>query len=168
MLPTQILLNNFLYDLAQLTIPLDRVDPAYTIKPRKWDIGAIRSFMLWIGPLSSIYDFLTFFVLLRLFHASERLFHTGWFVESLATQTLVLFVIRTVGRPWRNRPSPALVLTTLGATAVALALPYSPLAGALGFVPLPLPFFAFLTLATLTYLGLVELVKGRLMRKLIR
>ena len=95
MLPTQILLNNFLYDMAQVTIPTDNVDAAYVRAPQRWDIRLIRNFMLFIGPISSIYDFLTFYVLLVLLHAKEAEFHTGWFVESLATQTLVLFVIRT-------------------------------------------------------------------------
>jgi len=99
MLPTQILLNNFLYDLAQVTIPTDNVDDAFIRTPQRWNIGIIRRFMLMIGPISSIYDFLTFGALLWVFHASEALFQTGWFVESLATQTLVLFVIRTAGNP---------------------------------------------------------------------
>ena len=98
MLPTQILLNNLLYDLAQITIPTDNVDDTYLQKPQRWDIGLIRNFMIFIGPISSIFDFLTFYVLLHFFHSSEALFHTGWFVESLATQTLVLFVIRTSGK----------------------------------------------------------------------
>ena len=166
MLPTQILLNNFLYDLAQVTIPTDHVDRAYTLQPHRWDVRGIRNFMLWIGPLSSLYDFLTFFVLLRLFHAPERLFHTGWFVESLATQTLVLFVIRTAGRPWRDRPSWPLALTTVGVVIVGAVLPWTPLAGLLGFQPLPLAFFGFLLGATATYLLLVELVKRRLVRRL--
>ena len=97
MLPTQILLNNLLYDVAQITIPTDHVDRAYINRPQRWDMHLIRDFMLFIGPVSSIFDFLTFFVLLRVLHATEPLFHTGWFVESLATQTLVLFVIRTMG-----------------------------------------------------------------------
>src|SRR5207249_3561217 len=105
MLPIQILVNNFLYDLAQVTIPTDRVDPDFVEHPQRWNIKLIRNFMLGIGPISSIYDFLTFFALLRVFRASEALFHTGWFVESLATQTLVLFVIRTAGNPFRSRPS---------------------------------------------------------------
>ena len=105
MLPTQILLNNFLYDLAQITIPTDNVDAAYLRRPQRWDMRVIRDFMLFIGPISSVFDFLTFYVLLRVFHADETLFHTGWFVESLATQTLVLFVIRTMGNPLRSRPS---------------------------------------------------------------
>src|SRR5581483_8425274 len=91
MLPTQILLNNFLYDLAQVTIPTDNVDSSFVRKPRHWDIRLIRRFMVLIGPISSVYDFLTFYAMLAVFKAGEALFHTGWFVESLATQTLVLF-----------------------------------------------------------------------------
>jgi Mg2+-importing ATPase len=105
MLPMQILLNNFLYDLAQVTIPTDTVDASFIQKPHRWDIQLIRNFMIFIGPISSLFDFLMFFILIALFHASEPLFHTGWFVESLATQTLVLFVIRTAGNPLRSRPS---------------------------------------------------------------
>jgi Mg2+-importing ATPase len=156
-----------LYDLAQVTIPTDRVDDDYMVKPRKWEIRGIRNFMLWVGPLSSIYDFLTFAVLLLVFHASEAEFHTGWFVESLATQTLVVFVIRTVGRPWRSRPSAALALTVVLTTAVGIVLPFSPLAPELGFVPLPPRFFAFLVVATVTYLALVEVLKPRLMKKIV-
>lgn len=166
MLPTQILLNNFLYDLAQVTIPTDNVDVSYIHKPRRWNIGLIRRFMLYIGPISSLYDFLTFFALLRIFHAGEVLFHTGWFVESLATQTLVLFVIRTAKNPLRSRPSRALTATTLAVVSVGIALPFTPLAAVLGFTPLPPLFFAFLAGVTATYLLLVELVKRRLMRRL--
>jgi P-type Mg2+ transporter len=164
MLPLQILLNNFLYDLAQVTIPTDNVDESFVMKPQRWDIAVIRKFMLVIGPISSLYDFATFFVLLRVFHAGEALFHTGWFVESLATQTLVLFVIRTAGNPLRSRPSAALAATTLLIVAVAGALPYMPFATSLGFVPLPASFFMFLTLVTATYLAVVEVVKRRLLR----
>jgi Mg2+-importing ATPase len=162
MLPTQILLNNFLYDLAQVTIPTDRVDESYVRKPQRWDVRVIRNFMLGIGPLSSIYDFLTFFALLWVFRASEPQFHTGWFVESLATQTLVLFVIRTTGNPLRSRPSLPLALTTIAIVIVGAALPFSPLAHLLGFTPLPASFFAFLAGVTVTYLLLVEAVKRRL------
>ena len=123
MLPTQILLNNFLYDLAQVTIPTDHVDAAFIQTPQRWDIGLIRRFMLVIGPISSIYDFLTFGVLLRVFHASEALFHTGWFVESLATQTLVLFVIRTAGNPLRSRPSLPLAVTTVLVVLIGVSCP---------------------------------------------
>jgi Mg2+-importing ATPase len=168
MLPTQILLNNFLYDLAQITIPTDTVDESFVVRPQRWNIGFIRNFMLVIGPISSAYDFLTFFVLVAVFHAPEALFHTGWFVESLATQTLVLFVIRTAGNPLRSRPSVPLATTTILIVCVALVLPVTPLAGPLGFVPLPGPYFAFLGVATATYLLLVEIVKRRLMRRLVR
>ena len=162
MLPTQILVNNFLYDLAQITIPSDNVDDAFIQKPHHWDIGLIRRFMFWIGPISSVYDFLTFYVLLQVFHAGAAEFHTGWFVESLATQTLVIFVIRTFGNPLKSRASRPLTLAAIGVVLVGALLPYTPLAGLLGFVPLPPLYFVFLTLATLTYLGLVELVKRRL------
>jgi Mg2+-importing ATPase len=168
MLPKQVLLNNFLYDLAQVTIPTDRVDEALVRRPRRWDIRLIRNFMLAVGPISSIFDFLTFFVLLRLFEAGPSLFQSGWFVESLATQTLVLFVIRTAGRPWASRPSAALVATTAAVLLVGVLLPFTPLAGPLGFVPLPAGFFAFLAAATLAYLAAVELTKGHLMARLLR
>ena len=159
MLPTQILLNNFLYDAAQITIPTDNVDKQYIRRPRKWDMKLIRNFMIFIGPISSIYDFLTFFVLLRVFHAAEPEFHTGWFVESLATQTLVLFVIRTMGNPLKSRPSSRLAFTTILMVAIGVLLPYSPLASLLGFTKLPLPFFTFLAISTATYLLLVEFAK---------
>ncbi len=163
MLPTQILLNNFLYDLAQITIPTDNVDASYIDKPRRWDIKLIKQFMLYIGPISSIYDFLTFYALLKIFNASEAEFHTGWFVESLATQTLVLFVIRTAGNPFHSRPSLPLVLTTLLVVLIGIVLPFSPLAKVFGFTPLPGMFFLFLGVTVITYLLLVELVKRRLM-----
>ncbi|WP_441287282.1 magnesium-translocating P-type ATPase [Sorangium sp. KYC3313] len=166
MLPAQILLNNFLYDLAQITIPTDNVDASFVRKPRRWDIALIRRFMMVIGPISSLYDFLTFYVLLRVFRAPAPLFRTGWFVESLATQTLVIFVIRTMGSSFKSSPSRALAATTLGVVAVALALPYSPFAGLLGFVPLPPGFFLFLAGATLTYLAIVEAIKRVLMRRI--
>ena len=164
MLPTQILLNNFLYDLAQVTIPTDNVDPVYIQSPQKWNVRIIRNFMIAIGPISSIFDFLTFYILLAVFRSSETFFHTGWFVESLATQTLVLFVIRTAGRPWSNRPSLPLASTTILIVIAGLVLPFSPLARPLGFVPLPAPFFLFLAAAVISYLILVELVKARLVR----
>ena len=163
MLPTQILLNNFLYDASQLTIPSDNVDEEYMRRPRPWDMKMVRNFMLLIGPISSIYDFLTFYVLLHFFHASQPEFHTGWFVESLATQTLVIFVIRTMGNPLKSRPSLPLAITTILIVATGVFLPYSPLTRLFGFVPLPAPFFVFLAVSTVTYLVLVELGK-RLLR----
>jgi len=120
-----------------------------------------------IGPISSIYDFLTFGVLLWVFRASEALFQTGWFVESLATQALVLFVIRTAGNPLRSRPSLPLAATTVLVVLIGVILPFTPLATTLGFVPLPSVYFVFLGGVTVTYLGLVELVKRRLLRKLL-
>lgn len=165
MLPAQVLLNNFLYDLSQLTIPLDRVDPDYIRKPQHWDIGAIQRFMVFIGPISSLYDFLTFFVLLHVFHATAAEFHTGWFVESLATQTLVLLVIRTAGSPFRSRPAGTLVLTVALALAAGLWLPFSFFSTRLRFTPLPGSYFAFLAAATLSYLALVEFAKRRLLQR---
>ncbi|HTR50341.1 MAG TPA: magnesium-translocating P-type ATPase [Kofleriaceae bacterium] len=161
MLPIQILLNNFLYDFAQITIPTDNVEAAYLRKPQRWDIQTIRRFMWLAGPISSAYDFLTFFVLLYGFGFSATKFHTGWFVESLATQTLVLFVIRTAARPWRDRPSVPLAVTTLGVAALGVALPFTSVAHLLGFEPLPLLYFAFLVAAVGSYLVVVELVKAR-------
>src|SRR5712692_5534306 len=123
--------------------------------------------MMIIGPISSIYDFLTFGVLLWLFHASTNapLFHTGWFVESLCTQTLVVFIIRTAGNPLRSRPSRPLMITVLLVVAIGILLPYTPLAVPLGFTPLPGLYFLFLIAMTVTYLLFVELVKRPLMRR---
>ncbi len=165
MLPTQILLNNLLYDLAQLTIPTDNVDETYLRKPQHWDISLIRNFMVYIGPISSIFDFLTFYVLLRVFHTNEAQFHTGWFIESLATQTLVLFVIRTAKNPLLSRPSRPLIATCLAAVGVGILLPFSPLASMLGFTTMPASYFAFLAVATGAYLLLVEFAKKRLLRR---
>jgi Mg2+-importing ATPase len=166
MLPTQILLNNFLYDLAQVTIPSDNVDDRYLRRPQRWDMRVIRDFMLGIGPISSIFDFLTFYALLRYFHANERLFHTGWFVESLATQTLVLFVIRTMGNPFHSRPSRSLMVTTLLIVAIGLALPVTPVASLLGFTRLPVSYLAFLAVVTIAYLALVDVAKRQLAQRL--
>jgi P-type Mg2+ transporter len=165
MLPLQILLNNFLYDLSQVAIPSDRVDRSYLVKPRHWNIAFIRRYMLLIGPVSSAYDFATFGVMLGVFHADAALFRTGWFVESLATQTLVIFVIRTAGRPWRSPPSRALALGVGSSLAVGVALPFTPLAGWLGFTPLPPLFFGVLAAMVVTYLGLVEVVKSFFYRR---
>src|SRR5262249_15592342 len=143
------------------------VDPIYIRKPQHWNIAIIRNFMLIIGPISSIYDFLTFYFLLHAFRATEVLFHTGWFVESLATQTLVLFVIRTAKAPWTNRPSVPLTVTTILCVMIGIVLPFSKFADGLGFTPLPGAYFVFLLFATATYLLLVEIVKRKLMRKLL-
>jgi Mg2+-importing ATPase len=168
MLPRQILLNDFLYDLAQVTIPTDNVDASYVRSPRHWDIGLVRDFMFVMGPLSSVYDLVTFGALLWIFQASAPLFQTGWFVESLATQTLVLFVIRTAGNPLRSRPSIPLATTTVLVVLVGLVLPFTPIAPALGFLPLPLLYYAFVAVVVATYLVLANAVKGRLLRRLDR
>ena len=168
MLPLQILLNNFLYDLSELPLPLDNVDEEDLARPRRWDMGFIRNFMMSIGPISSIFDFLTFWLLLKLLHADERLFHTGWFVESLATQVMVIFIIRTRGSPFKSRPHPALLLTSLGIVGLAMILPFTPLAAMLGFTPLPLEFFGLLAGLMIVYLVLVEVVKRWFYRRLAR
>jgi Mg2+-importing ATPase len=165
MLPTQILLNNLLYDVAQLTIPTDTVDASYLAWPQRWDISNIRRFMLWLGPVSSLFDVLTFVALLELFHFDQAAFHTGWFVESLATQVLVLFVIRTRGRPWKSAPSVPLVATSLLMVLVGAILPYTPLAGTLGMVVLPFQYLLFVALIIPIYLTAVELLKGWLVRR---
>jgi Mg2+-importing ATPase len=159
MLPTQILLNNMLYDLSETAIPLDRVDADELKRPQGWDMAFIRNFMWTIGPVSSLFDFLTFYILLTVLEANEALFQTGWFIESLATQTLVIFVIRTRGNPLLNRPSPVLVATSCTVVALAAWLPYSPLAAYFGFVAPPLKFFLILVGMVVVYLALVEAVK---------
>jgi Mg2+-importing ATPase len=160
MLPGQILLNNLLYDSSQLAIPTDHVDAEQLTAPAHWDIAFIRRFMLFFGPLSSLFDFLTFWVMLQVFHAGPALFRSGWFVESLATQTLVIFAIRTRRVPFlRSRPSIPLLAAALGAVAVGVVLPFSPLSRVLGFQPLPIGFFAALAGMVLAYLVLIELAK---------
>jgi Mg2+-importing ATPase len=164
MTASQILINNFLYDSSQLSIPSDNVDEAMLLKPRHWDVQVLRRFMVGVGPISSAFDFLTFFVLLRLFHASQAEFQTGWFVESLATQTLVLFVIRTAGNPFRSRPSIPLLATILLVVGVGIAFPYLRIGRYFGFTPLPWTFFAFLLLATVAYLAAVNVAKRFVIR----
>jgi Mg2+-importing ATPase len=156
MLPLQVLLNNLLYDVSEIALPLDNVDAQDLQQPRQWDMGFIRNFMLSIGPISSVFDFLTFYGLSLLFGLQESLFRTGWFVESMVTQVLVIFVIRTRLNPLRSRPNRWLVLTSVAVLAVALALPFSPLAPLLGFAPLPAVYFAWLAALLLTYLLAVE------------
>lgn len=166
MLPSQILLNNTLYDISQASIPTDNVDEEALRKPRHWDIGLIKRYMIFFGPLSSLYDFLTFAVMLVVFNANESLFQTGWFVESLATQVLVVFIIRTSRIPfYKSRPSKWLVSTCLTVVAIGVALPYSPLAPGLGFSPLPPLYFACLLGLVGTYLLLIMWLRGRFLRR---
>jgi Mg2+-importing ATPase len=159
MRPVQVLLNNFLYDVSEIPIPMDSVDEEFMRRPRHWDMAFVRKFMLVIGPVSSIFDFLTFYIMLHVFRAGEQLFQTGWFVESLATQVLVIFVIRTRGNPLRSRPSRLLTLTSLGVVAVGALLPITSLGRTLGFVPPPAAFFLILAAMVAMYLGAVQAVK---------
>jgi len=160
MLPSQILLNNLLYDASQLTIPTDRVDPEQLHAPSHWDISFIRRFMLFFGPVSSLFDFLTFALMLGVFHAGPDLFRAGWFAESLATQTLIIFAIRTRRSPFtRSRPSAPLLVAALTTVAVGVLLPMSPISHLLGFTPLPVGFFLALVATVVVYLVVIEFAK---------
>ncbi|MFZ0251434.1 MAG: magnesium-translocating P-type ATPase [Acidimicrobiales bacterium] len=165
MLPSQILLNNLLYNTGQLVIPTDRVDPEALARPAAWDMAFIRRFMSVFGPVSSIFDFLTFWVMLAVLHAGHVEFRTGWFVESIATQTLVIYVIRTRRVPFfKSRPSWPMLVVPTGAALVGALLPYTGLAHLLGFTPLPTTFFLLLFGMVVVYLVLVELAKTRFYR----
>jgi Mg2+-importing ATPase len=168
MLPVQVLINNMLYDFSQTTIPTDTVDQEWLEKPRKWSMGNIRQFILLIGPISSIFDYIIFFILLYVFSAwtKPELFHTGWFVESLFTQTLIIHVIRTRRIPFiQSRASWPLLVTTLVVAAIGAYLPFSPLAGLLGFVPLPPIYWAFLFGILICYIFLTQKVKSWFFRR---
>jgi Mg2+-importing ATPase len=159
MLPTQILLNNILYDLSEVPIPLDKVDPEELRRPHTMDMNFIRNFMLVIGPISSAFDFLTFYVMLHVLKANESLFQTGWFVESLATQVLVIFIIRTRGNPFKSRAHPILTATSLSVVAIAAFLPLTPWGAYFGFVAPPAEFYGILAAMVLIYLLIVEVAK---------
>ncbi|WP_284981706.1 magnesium-translocating P-type ATPase [Arthrobacter sp. efr-133-TYG-118] len=160
MLPGQILLNNLLYDSGQLAIPGDRVDKEQLLAPSHWNIAFIRRFMFLFGPISSIFDFATFALMLFVFNAVPGEFRAGWFIESIATQTLIIFAIRTRRVPFlRSRPSLGLLSASLGVVAAGIFLPLSPLAGLLGFDPLPVPFFLSLLGMIVFYMVLVEFAK---------
>jgi Mg2+-importing ATPase len=162
MLPSQILLNNLLYDAGQMAIPTDRVDPEVIARPAAWDIAFVRRFMAVFGPISSIFDFMTFFVMLQVLDAGPTEFRSGWFVESIATQTLVIFVIRTRRTPvFRSRPSRLMIVLPVACATIGVTLPFTPLAEPLGFTALPLAFFLILLGMTATYLALVEVAKAR-------
>ncbi|MDA9413266.1 magnesium-translocating P-type ATPase [Bradyrhizobium sp. CCBAU 45384] len=159
MLPTQILLNNLLYDLSELGIPFDRVSAQATAKPQVWSMSRLVRFAAIMGPLSSVFDFLTFGALLYLFKASPDEFRTAWFVESMATQILVIFVIRTYGRPWHNWPDPVLAASSLIALFAAIALPFTPLGTWFGFVAPPPIMMAGIAFLVVVYLACAELLK---------
>lgn len=159
MLPKQILLINFLTDLPEMTIANDRVDDVYVRQPHRWDIGFIRRFMLVFGPLSSVFDFATFGVLYWWLKADQATFHTGWFIESVLSASLVVFVLRTRRPFWRSRPARPLLLMTAVVGLIALALPYTPLATVLGFTPLPLTTLLILAAIIAAYFAAAELTK---------
>jgi Mg2+-importing ATPase len=168
MLPIQVLTNNLLYDFSQTTIPTDEVDPEWLAKPRKWAIGDIKRFILFIGPISSIFDYVTFFIMIYFFSAwtNPALFHTGWFVESLFTQTLIIHIIRTNKIPFiESRASWPLIVSSLIIVAVGAWLTVSPLADALGFVPLPPKFWLLLAIMLVCYVTLTQFVKTWFIRR---
>jgi Mg2+-importing ATPase len=164
MLATQILLNNLLYDMSEIGIPFDNVQPADISKPQHWSIRNVVRFAGVMGPLSSLFDLATFGVLILWFHTDAAVFRTGWFMESIATQTLVVFLIRTRGRPWRDTPNRVLLASTLAALVLALPIPFMPFADWLGFRVPPLPVLAALAAIVVLYLVSVELVKPFAMR----
>jgi Mg2+-importing ATPase len=181
MAPIQVLVNNLLYDFSQVGIPLDNVDPEYLEKPRRWNIKSIQKFMIFIGPISSIFDYATYFLMLYFFGCAafalsgtpdgqkeylEKLFHSGWFVESLLTQTLIVHIIRTQRIPFfQSRASKTTTFTTLLVMAIGCWLPFSPLANFIGLVPLPPVFFLWLAGFLVTYCVLTHTVKMWFMRR---
>jgi Mg2+-importing ATPase len=160
MLPIQILLNNLLYDLSEIGIPFDDVRPAAVAKPQVWDMKRLIRFAAVMGSVSSVFDFVTFGVLIAVFHASAAEFQTAWFLESMATQMLVIFIIRTNGRPWEELPSPWLSISTLLALSVALGLPFTPLGAWFGFVAPTFGMMGALALVVAGYLAATELMKS--------
>ncbi|MGD0877383.1 MAG: magnesium-translocating P-type ATPase [Anaerolineales bacterium] len=173
MLPIQVLTNNLLYDFSQTAIPTDEVDADWLNRPRKWAIGELRRFIIFIGPISSIFDYATFFIMMFIYGAwahpdlaHQTLFHTAWFVESLFTQTLIIHVIRTKKIPFiQSRASKSLIFASLAIVAVGAFLPYSPLAGLLGFVPLPASFWLWLLAMLIIYILLTQIIKTWFYRK---
>jgi P-type Mg2+ transporter len=179
MLPIQVLVNNLLYDFSQLGIPTDRVDEEYLVKPRKWNIGSIRHFMIWLGPTSSVFDYTTFFLMLYVFnckifptdshdisHYKEQLFQTAWFVESLVTQTLVVHIIRTNKIPFfQSRASVTMTLTTMAVIACGIILPFTKIGFDIGLVHLPNMYWIYLFLTAIAYCILAHFVKTMFIKK---
>ncbi|MCU0679827.1 MAG: magnesium-translocating P-type ATPase [Planctomycetes bacterium] len=166
MLPIQILLNNFLYDFSQITIPTDNVDPEYVEKPKRWNNKLIKRFMILFGPISSLFDIITFVVMYFVFSANASLFQTGWFLESLATQTLVIFIIRTRLIPFvQSRPGKYLVFSVVSIVVLAFILPFTSLGSYFGFTPISLSVFGAITLIVLVYLLLVQKLKALIYKK---
>ena len=169
MLPIQVLTNNLLYDFSQTTIPTDNVDAEWLKRPRKWEIASILRFILFIGPISSVFDYLTFFMMLYVFNcwSNPALFHTGWFVESILTQTIIIHVIRTSKIPFvQSRASWPLIMTSIIIAATGILLPISPLASILGLVPLPSLYWLLLGIILVCYVGLTQWTKTLFYRML--
>ncbi|MDD5194463.1 MAG: magnesium-translocating P-type ATPase [Candidatus Omnitrophica bacterium] len=166
MLPIQILLNNLLYDISQIAIPSDDIDKEYLLKSRPWNVNYIKKFMFTLGPVSSLFDFITFGVLLWIFRAPQELFHTGWFLESLCTQTLVIHIIRTGKIPFvESKPSQFLIFTSIYIVTIGLIIPFIPLGKYFGFVPPPPTYFITLIMIVALYLFMVQRVKRWFIRK---
>jgi len=165
LLPVQILLNNLLYDLSQSTIPTDAVDKEYVLAPKRWDIGFIKKFLLVFGPVSSLFDILTFTSLLVIFHAPMELFRTVWFLESLCTQTFIIFAIRTTKVPfYKSHPSRLLIISSIIVVLAGIAITLSPAGGLFGFVPITFPYFLLIGALVIGYIVVVEIVKKRFYR----
>jgi P-type Mg2+ transporter len=168
MAPIQVLTNNLLYDFSQTAIPTDNVDDDYIAMPRRWDISNIFKFMVFIGPISSIFDYLTYAMMLYVFHTWDNppLFQTGWFVESLLTQTLIIHIIRTAKIPFiESRASPALIATSIVICCVGVILPFTWAGHALGFVWLPRLYWPLVTVMLLSYAVLTHLTKQWFVRR---
>jgi Mg2+-importing ATPase len=166
MLPIQILLNNLLYDMSQTAIPFDNVDADSTLVPQQWNFKRIFKFMLIMGPLSSVFDFLIFFIMLKVLTTTTSLFQTGWFMESLATQILIIFVFRTRKSIFQSKPHIFLITLATSLVSLGLLIPYTPLGSYLGFVPPPFYFFMVLVAITLVYLSSAEEIKLWFYRKI--
>jgi P-type Mg2+ transporter len=160
MLPLQILLNNFLYDVAQITIPTDHTDPEYVQTPKRWDLSFIKRFTLTLGPISTLFDFISFYILYQFFKDLPSAFQTGWFMESLATQVFVIYVIRTRKIPFmQSSPSRTLLISTISVVLLGWLIPYTPIAHFFGFTPLPLNIVMMLVAIVATYLLLTQGMK---------
>jgi Mg2+-importing ATPase len=165
LLPVQILLNNLLYDVSQSTIPTDAVDEEYVLAPKRWDIGFIKKFLLVFGPVSSLFDILTFTCLLVVFHAPMGIFRTVWFLESLCTQTFIIFAIRTTRSPfYKSHASRLLIISSIFVVLAGITITLTPAGGLFGFVPVTLPYFLFIGALVAGYIVVVEIVKKRFYR----
>jgi Mg2+-importing ATPase len=160
MTPVQLLLQNSLYDLSQLTIASDNVDPEMLIKPRHWDLSFIKVYMIFFGTISALYTFITFMIMINVFQAKVNLFQTAWFIEATVTEILVVFIIRTFRSPFfKSHPSPWLTVTCLAIVAISIVLPYSWTAKTLGFIAPPPLFFGIFAILISSYILILEVSK---------